>query len=435
VDLPSKRKNHDTVRANADISARASVKSPARPVAAGLRILARDLRRIASMASPAFRLSAGLAAAALLASDGRSSATSQSNVEPFAFLAPEVVVSTSDRRRLDRDETIVRTLRGDDGQVAVFAATRLKAPPEALVTWTRAIEELKRSKFVLAARRFSDPPALSDLDSLRLDPGDVERIRQCKPGDCAVKLSAPEIESLSRVASGAGADRDDPVQAAFKRVVLARVNAYRAAGLAGLPPTVDRSKPARLDEAFAAILARSPYLMRVPNVARWLEAYPGTADRSIESFFYWSKESYGSGKPVISVTHVGIARPEPDRGAPAVLVSGKQILATHYQGGSLGLTMVLRDGRTNVTYLVYLNRSRVDVVTGFFGGLVRGLLEGRLEREAPQIIRGLRARLESGKPPGGTFEIPGPGFAVIPVGPGSAKPVPGRTSIRRVRWE
>ena len=387
------------------------------------------------MASTAFRLSAGLAAAALLASAGGSSSASQSSVGPFAFLAPDVVVSTSDMRRLDRDETIVRTLRGDDGQVAVFAATRLKAPPDALVTWTHAIADLKRSKFVLAARRFSDPPTLSDLDGLSLDPGDLDRIRECKPGDCALKLSAAEIESLSRVAKGAGADRDEPVQAAFRRLVLARVNVYRAAGLAGLPPTVERSKPARLDEAFAAILSRSSFLMRVPHVARWLEAYPGVTDQSIESFFYWSKESYGSGKPVISVTHVGITRPEPDRGAPAVLVAGKQILATHYQGGSLGLTMVLRDEEKKVTYLAYLNRSRVDVVTGFFGGLVRGVLEGRLERDAPQIIRGLRARLESGMPPAGTFEIPGPGFAVIPGGPGSGKPVPRSTSNRRVTWE
>lgn len=387
------------------------------------------------MIRSALRLLVCLPAVALVTADGGSSSTTLSSTDPFAFLAPAIAVSNSDRRRLDRDETIVRTLRGDDGQVAVFTATRLKAPPEALVTWTRAITELKRSKFVLAARRFSDPPALSDLDGLSLDAGDLDRIRECKPGDCALKLSAAEIESLSRAATGAGADRDEPVQAAFKRLVLARVNVYRAAGLAGLPPTVERSKPARQDEAFAAILARSPYLMRVPNVARWLEAYPGTTDQSIESFFYWSKESYGSGKPVISVTHVGIARPEPGRGAPAVLVAGKQILATHYQGGSLGLTMALRDEEKKVTYLAYVNRSRVDVLTGFFGGLVRGVLEGRLERDAPQIIRGLRARLESGTPPGSALGIPGAGFAVTPVGPGSEKPVPGRTDIRRTRWE
>lgn len=42
------------------------------------------------------------------------------------------------------------------GSFAVFVATRLNAPPDALVAWMRAIAELKRSKFVLAIGRFSD---------------------------------------------------------------------------------------------------------------------------------------------------------------------------------------------------------------------------------------------------------------------------------------
>ena len=35
----------------------------------------------------------------------------------------------------------------------------------------------------------------------------------------------------------------------------------------------------------------------------------------------------------------------------------------------------------------------------FFGVFVRGVLVDRLERQAPFIVRGLRARLESGNPP------------------------------------
>jgi hypothetical protein len=36
---------------------------------------------------------------------------------------------------------------------------------------------------------------------------------------------------------------------------------------------------------------------------------------------------------------------------------------------------------------------------GFFGGLARGVLEARLKRQAPEVVRGLRMRLESGNPP------------------------------------
>ena len=64
---------------------------------------------------------------------------------------------------------------------------------------------------------------------------------------------------------------------------------------------------------------------------------------------------------------------------------------------SLGLTAIMRgsDGRN---YLVYLNRSEVDVLGGFFGGLVRMVVGRRLKAEASDVLRGLRNRLESGEP-------------------------------------
>jgi len=61
--------------------------------------------------------------------------------------------------------------------------------------------------------------------------------------------------------------------------------------------------------------------------------------------------------------------------------------------------MVLRDATNGTLYLAYVNRSQVDMLRGFFGGFVRGVLEDRVERQALLIVRGLRARLESGNPP------------------------------------
>jgi hypothetical protein len=319
---------------------------------------------------------------------------------PFEFFAPWVVISDSEKRRLERDEVVVRVLHGGDGQLAVFVATRLKAPPDALAAWTRAIAELKRSRFVLAVGRFSEPPTTADLEDLSVDDAEVEAIRECVPGNCALKLSAPEMMSLKAAAASGGSAWRDAVQREFRRVLVARVDAYRARGLAGLGPSADRETPRPWDLAFSAVVAKSPYLTRIPAVAAWLQGYPSVDDPRIESFFYWSKEYYGGGKPVISVTHVGIVRPEPNRHLPAVLVAGKQLFATHYVEGGLGLTLVTRDGANGEPYLVYVNRSQLDLLRGFFGGLARSVLESRLKRHAPQIVRGLRTRLESGTPRG-----------------------------------
>ena len=117
----------------------------------------------------------------------------------------------------------------------------------------------------------------------------------------------------------------------------------------------------------------------------------------VESFVYWSKERFG-GRPVISVTHVSMLR---GAGAaqPDALVAGKQIFATHYMNGALALTAIVGGGPGSRRYLAYLNRSEVDVLSGFFGGLVRWLVERRLKSEASDVLQGLRRRLESGLPP------------------------------------
>jgi hypothetical protein len=339
------------------------------------------------------------AGAVVLVVGGGQSRSVSTPSDPFEFFAPSVVLSEEDRERLDRDEPVVQTLPGGGGQLAVLAATRLDAPPDALVAWTRRIAELKQSRFVLAIGRFSDPPSPADLRKLSLDQRDLEAIRECVPGDCGLRLSAPEIESLKSAAESSGTEWQEAVQEEFRRLVVARIDLYRTGGLRALPPAGDRKKPKHPAAVFSSILAKSPYLERLPNVERWLEAYPAADEGGIESFFYWSKEQYGRGKPVISVTHVGIVRPEPGDNHPAVLIVGKQILATHYAEGALGLTMVMPDPANGTSYLVYVNRSQLDLLRSSFAGLFRGALEERLERDAPEVVRGLRMRLESGHPP------------------------------------
>ena len=104
----------------------------------------------------------------------------------------------------------------------------------------------------------------------------------------------------------------------------------------------------------------------MPQFAAYLEGYPRIRAPAPESVFYWSKENIGR-KPVISVTHVSIIRGENRADLPEVLVAGKQVFATHYMNGALALTAVVggRDGAPR--YLVYLNRSRVDMLGGFLG--------------------------------------------------------------------
>ena len=79
-------------------------------------------------------------------------------------------------------------------------------------------------------------------------------------------------------------------------------------------------------------------------------------------------------------------------------VISREIFATHYRNASLGLAAVTEDA-AGQRYLVYVNRSQLDLLTGVFGGWKRSLVEGRLKSESANVFNEVRRRLESGSPP------------------------------------
>lgn len=278
----------------------------------------------------------------------------------------------------------MQVLPAVDGELSIFAAAQLDSDGETLAAWVNAIEQLKKSPYVLRVRRFSDPPVIEDLQELALDETDLTAVRECKPGSCDIKLAANDILSLRQVA--AGPRWKEAVQEEFKRMVLNRVGAYHAGGFLALPAYADRRKPTDPRAMSELLLARSPYLTSA--------VIEGGVT---ESFFYWSKEQYGAGKPVVSVTHVDIVRPQTPSALRLVVIS-REIMATHYRNASLALTAITEDG-TGRRYLVYVNRSQVDVLGGLFGAWKRSIVEGRLKSETGAVLNTVRRRLDSGLPP------------------------------------
>jgi hypothetical protein len=321
-----------------------------------------------------------------------------SNADPFAFFQPSVVVDVDERRQLDRGKPIARVVPAKDLEVAIFAAVPVNISGDRLVAWMRRIEELKRSAYVLAIGRFSDPPRIEDLDRLALDDDELSEILACRPGHCSLKLSAAEITELQRAAAAAGNGWRPAVQQAFRAAVLVRVKLYLADGHAALAPYVDGSTAVWPATRFASVLGHSVFLTeRLPQFAQHLSRYPRTPTPAVESFVYWSKERLAT-KAIVSATHVNILRSEAP-GLPDALVAGKEIFATHYVNASLGITAIMRGEPGGSNYLVYVNRSEVDVLGSMFGGLVRWFLQRRLKAEAASVLEGLRRRLESGEPP------------------------------------
>lgn len=309
------------------------------------------------------------------------------------LLPADAALTRADQTQLERGEPMARVIDAPDGQIAVLAMVGTAASADRLASSVRDIATLKRGTYVPAIRRFSSPPTLGDLEGLRVSPEDRRDIKDCTADECGIKLTADEIAALPRAdgASAGAPGEPDALDHAFRAIVLSRVQRYLREGRA----TEATSAPARVPPPFERILSTSPYVtLAFPRLSDYLRRFPAQVDHDIESFLYWSVETFGR-KPVVVVTHVAMLRPSLEEASRGVelLVAGKQVFATHYINASLSLTALVefRGHR----YLTYVNRSETDALGGWLGWLKRAVVERRVRNEAATILNGVRTRLES----------------------------------------
>jgi hypothetical protein len=72
------------------------------------------------------------------------------------------------------------------------------AGPTAFLRQARDVGTARRSASILEIGRFSRPPRVEDLAGLTLDEGDFDAARECKPGDCGIKLARSAMERIRR---------------------------------------------------------------------------------------------------------------------------------------------------------------------------------------------------------------------------------------------
>ena len=316
-----------------------------------------------------------------------------SSTGDLAFLRPWFEADRKDRETLAQRGVVVRALPAVDRQIGVIAVTPISIGPDAFVTRIRADGGVKHAE--LLSGRFSDPPVLDDLAPIRLDDGDLDRLRRlCRPGDCRLNLADHEMTAVQRPLAADGPGASAGTQEAFRQVVLDRTRRYLKGGLQALPDYHDRSKPVRPAAIFSEILQQTHYLRtHVPRVASYLERFPNADSDGVESFLRWSRAMIND-KAVIMVSHVSIVRPSPGPGLPAVLVSGKQVYASRYMNGELTLTMLFGGSAGSPSYLVHVNRSELDELGGSFSGIKRSLIVSRIKDEAVDALAALRDGLE-----------------------------------------
>lgn len=341
-----------------------------------------------------FRVLPSIVALIALAAAAATPAASSSD-PARTFLTSAFGLSAAEIRRVDAGEVLSRTLDVKNRrELATLGIVRIKTTPSTYVEHLADIATFKRTDKVLQIGTFSSPAQPGDLAPLTLEDADLKRLRECRVDDCEVRLSADGIERVQREIDWHASDASLKASQLIRQLLADYVARYRQKGTSAAMEYADRTPRLNIGSEFASLVdADTVTWTYAPQLRRHLLEYPASSAQQMTDFVYWSKELV-RGRPVISITHVAIAQASDDSPV-AYAVGSKQIYAMHYFDASLGLTLLVPDrtATSPATYVVYLNRSRIDLFDGMFGGMTRRIVAGRARTLVGEQLQRLQGAL------------------------------------------
>jgi hypothetical protein len=312
--------------------------------------------------------------------------------EFFQMLQNDVGVSDDDLSTIEAGREFATVLPvHTKGEVAVAGVERIRVPLKFFLNAFTAMPTLKRGHQVLQIRDFSSPPREQDLQTLVLTPQDIQALLRCIPGNCDVKLSAAMMDHFHGQGLRAATLDDD-----FRKVILEYLNRYLKVGNAAMITYDDKIPPIRSLGEFLGLLHETGWLNQTaPPLYNCLASFSGAACPQIDSFVYWSNALFGL-KPVFSVTQTMIDQTV-RAGHPWVFVGFKQLYADHYFDGAFGLAVLVEqsaDSAHPVLWVLYINRTHTDALSGWLGPIKRAIAERRSRGAMQKTLLDLKASLE-----------------------------------------
>jgi hypothetical protein len=346
-----------------------------------------------------FTAAAALAAVALSPLSVVSGADSAqpSLPRPLAsFLTDEAHAAPQDREALLAGNPLVKLLDADPSkEIAVLGVVWVNAPSRLYVEQVKNIEQFERGGAFRITKRISDPPSADDFAALTISDEDFEDLKDCKLGDCALKLDADGVRMLRAEVDWSKPTAKADATALFRRLALDYANGYRDGGNARLGVHRDKERPTFVANEFQSMIERLPRLgAELPDLTRYLIDYPKATLANSTDFLYWQETKFGL-RPTIRISHL-VIQERPNQ----TVVASKMLYASHYFWTALELRVLLPDpARGPGFWLMTINRSRSDGLSGFTGRVIRGRVRSEVEDGTRAALTATKTRLESSAGP------------------------------------
>lgn len=299
------------------------------------------------------------------------------------LLAGEIVTA-------EREETTAK-------QLAVSIGMLLKGDPNALAAAVLDGQTLQANPAILDFGRIEPGAPAAGVAGVAYTAAEVDEVRkllQAQAGD-EFNLSAEELASLHQATA-----QYDPQQAgdpavaqavneAYRSILLGRLQAYLAHGVAGIAPYQrdgEASDPAQ--DLRAAAEASQLLQQAAPDMYRGLVDFPEHQPADVQQAFFWVKEM-ANDRPVFSLNHRMVQR-RPD----GLILLSRTFYAGHSFNASLSGAGVLPVQDGNAVF--YTNRTASDQVAGFMQGMRHELGRGMMRDALIESFKAIRAQSGGG---------------------------------------
>jgi len=324
------------------------------------------------------------------------------SARPF-FVPREESLTEDDVRTIDRGRAVARVVETRDrSEVMAIGVLRVRSSADQALDRLRDVEGRRGDGDVLAIQEIGSPPTLRDFSDLSLPAGDLNCLRNCRVGDCDVRMSGEWIRRFRREIDWSSPQHRQAAGDLFREMLSGYAKSYMAHGNSALPVYEDAREPVRAAENLDELLRRfEGPLDTVPELRRYLTEFPRGRPEGAEDFLYWVKERLWA-HVVVSINHVTLLR-RTIGSHRVVLAASKQIYASHYFDSALRTTAFVEEPGGGDPWLVFVSRTRTDTRPGFTWLqriLIRRLVCVRLQKQMAVLRDGLesRARLFPAEP-------------------------------------
>jgi hypothetical protein len=293
-------------------------------------------------------------------------------------------LSPDDKQRVLNGEFVTADVGAvSERDLSFSVAFLVKTSPDALSKQVTAGDLVSADSQVQAHGEFRGVGTLADMAALRITSEAAQILAKAQSGE-ALNLGTGEIAAFKALQGGT----PQAIQQQLQRTLLARYQAYRESGLAGIAP-YDRGGGKQTDvasdlgKAGQAATGLQKYL---PAFHAVLLGFPKATLPEMRQNFFWVQYNI-QGKPTYVLTHILAA----SDGAARAVVQRQYYVSTGYNAEQAVAGFLPVQGGTVV---VYASHAFTDQVAGLGGSMKRGIGRRVMAEQMKKMFEAGRKQVE-----------------------------------------